>query len=107
MGVLIAISAIFNLGLNMLLIPLFGLYGSAVDLTLLSQILMFTLFYIVANKKYPIPYELKNIAILIGSGICLILVSLLTRSWPLMAHADCQVAFADLLPVSVNTAEVL
>lgn len=85
MGVLIAISAVFNLGLNMLLIPLFGLYGSAVS-TLLSQILMFTLFYIVANKKYPIPYELKNIAVLIVSGICLILISLLTRSWPLMAR---------------------
>ena len=85
MGVLIAISAIFNLGLNMLLIPLFGLYGSAVS-TLLSQILMFTLFYIVANKKYPIPYELKNISVLIISGVCLILVSLLTKSWPLMAR---------------------
>jgi O-antigen/teichoic acid export membrane protein len=85
MGVLIAIAAIFNLGLNMLLIPLFGLYGSAVS-TLLSQILMFALFYIVANKKYPIPYELKNIAVLIVSGICLILISLLTRSWPLIAR---------------------
>jgi O-antigen/teichoic acid export membrane protein len=85
MGVLIAIAAIFNLGLNMLLIPLFGLYGSAAS-TLLSQILMFALFYIVANKKYPIPYELKNIAVLIVSGICLILISLLTRSWPLMAR---------------------
>jgi O-antigen/teichoic acid export membrane protein len=95
MGVLIAIAAIFNLGLNMLLIPLFGLYGSAVS-TLLSQILMFALFYIVANKKYPIPYELKNIAVLIVSGICLILISLLTRSWPLIAR----LIFKSLLLIS-------
>ena len=85
MGVLIAIAAAFNLGLNLLLIPLFGLYGSAAS-TLLSQILMFALFYIVANKKYPIPYELKGLTVLIISGVCLILISLLTKSWPLMAR---------------------
>lgn len=95
MGVLIATAAIFNLGLNILLIPLFGLYGSAVS-TLLSQILMFTLFYLVANKKYPIPYELKNISLLIISGVCLILVSLLTKSWPLMAR----LIFKSLLLIS-------
>ncbi len=95
MGVLIATAAIFNLGLNILLIPFFGLYGSAVS-TLLSQILMFALFYIVANKKYPIPYELRNIAVLIVSGICLILVSLLTKSWPLMAR----LIFKSLLLIS-------
>jgi O-antigen/teichoic acid export membrane protein len=85
MGVLIAIAAAFNLGLNLLLIPRYGIYGSAVS-TLLSQFLMFILFYVVANKKYPIPYELKNLATLIFLGIGLIIVSLFFKSWPLWAR---------------------
>lgn len=82
MGVLIATAAAFNLGMNLLLIPWFGIYGSAFS-TLLSQILMFTLFYFVTQRKYPIPYELRNLFVLVFTGVGLYLVSLIAASWPL------------------------
>jgi O-antigen/teichoic acid export membrane protein len=61
MGILIAFTAVFNLGLNIMLIPRFVLYGAA-SATLISQMVMFILFYIVAQKKYAVPYELKTSA---------------------------------------------
>jgi O-antigen/teichoic acid export membrane protein len=82
MGVLIATAAAFSLGMNLLLIPLFGIYGSAFS-TLLSQILMFILFYTVTQKKYPIPYELRNLFVLITAGVVFIVVSMISTPWPL------------------------
>jgi O-antigen/teichoic acid export membrane protein len=74
MGTLIAVTALFNLGMNILLIPHFRIYGAAIS-TLISQMMMFFLFYFVAQKKYPIPYEVKSIILMIMIGIILSLVS--------------------------------
>jgi O-antigen/teichoic acid export membrane protein len=83
MGILIALTALFNLGLNMVLIPRFVLFGAAIA-TLISQLVMFTLFYAVAQKKYTIPYEFKNLMVLVITGIALYLISLLSGSWSLV-----------------------
>lgn len=83
MGTLIAFTALFNLGLNILLIPNYRIYGAAVS-TLVSQMVMFFLFFFVSQKKYPIPYELKNIISLIVAGILLYSVSVLSNPWPLL-----------------------
>ena len=80
MGTLIAFTALFNLGMNILLIPHYGIYGAAVS-TLISQIVMFFLFYYVSQKKYPIPYEIKNIVWLILAGIFLYIFSLIGNTW--------------------------
>jgi O-antigen/teichoic acid export membrane protein len=82
MGTLIAFTALFNLGLNILLIPHYRIYGAAIS-TLVSQMVMFFLFFYVSQKKYPIPYELKNIISLIVAGILLYGISVLSNSWPL------------------------
>jgi O-antigen/teichoic acid export membrane protein len=82
MGLLIATAAVFNLGMNLLLIPWLGIYGSALS-TLSSQILMFALFYFVTQKKYPIPYELRNLFTLILTGVVLYLISMVATPWPL------------------------
>lgn len=83
MGFLIALTAVFNLGLNVVLIPRFVLFGAAMA-TLISQLVMFVLFYKVAQKKYHIPYEFKNLMVLVMTGIALYLLSLLSGSWPLL-----------------------
>jgi O-antigen/teichoic acid export membrane protein len=83
MGTLIAFTALFNLGLNILLIPHYRIYGAAVS-TLVSQMVMFFLFFFVSQKKYPIPYELKNIISLIVAGILLYGISVLSNTWPLL-----------------------
>jgi O-antigen/teichoic acid export membrane protein len=83
MGALIAFTALFNLGLNILLIPRYGIYGAAFS-TLISQVVMFFLFYYVSQKKYPIPYEIRNIVWLIVAGILLYGFSLIGNSWPVI-----------------------
>lgn len=69
-GGLIAISSVVNLGLNIILIPRFSIYGAAVG-TLLSQILFFLLIYSAAQRWYRIPYEISRIALILGTGIAI------------------------------------
>lgn len=83
MGILIAITAAFNLGLNVLLIPYLGIFGASLS-TLISQIGMFFLFYFVSQKKYPIPYEVNNIVILIATGVVLYAMTWFSNDWPVI-----------------------
>lgn len=82
MGTLIALTALFNLGLNMLLIPGFVLYGAAAS-TIISQLVMFLVFYYVAQRKYKIPYELKNLFVLIILGLVVFLTAMISNEWNL------------------------
>jgi O-antigen/teichoic acid export membrane protein len=98
MGILIAVTALFNLGLNILLIPRFKLYGAAAS-TFLSQVAMFFLFYFVAQRKYPIPYELRNLTVLILAGAGLYAISLISGPWPLIPRLIFKLALLCLLPI--------
>jgi O-antigen/teichoic acid export membrane protein len=69
-GSLIAVSSLVNLGLNILLIPRFSIYGAAVG-TLVSQIIFFVMIYIAAQKWYRIPYQLNRITGILIAGILL------------------------------------
>jgi len=97
MGTLIAITAAFNLGMNIMLIPHFGVYGAAIS-TLVSQMGMFFLFYFIAQKKYPIPYEVKNIILMILTGIVLSAVSQLVNDWQLLPRLVIKTALFVLFP---------
>jgi O-antigen/teichoic acid export membrane protein len=97
MGLLIATAAVFNLGMNLLLIPWLGIYGSALS-TLSSQILMFALFYFVTQKKYPIPYELRNLFVLILAGVVLYLISIVATPWPVWIRLPFKVALLVAYP---------
>ncbi len=70
-GVLIALSSVINLGLNIMLIPRYSIYGAAVA-TLISQMIFFALIYTFAQKWYRIPYELWRIFIIAGVGVVLV-----------------------------------
>ena len=97
MGALIAVTALFNLGMNILLIPHFGVYGAAIS-TLVSQMGMFFLFYFIAQRKYPIPYEVKNIILMILTGIVISIVSQLVNDWQLLPRLALKTALLILFP---------
>lgn len=63
-GLLVFITSILNIGLNIILIPLWDIYGAAFA-TLFSQLFFFIAVYIVAQRIYFIPYEIKNTIILV------------------------------------------
>jgi len=97
MGALIAITALFNLGMNILLIPHFGIYGAAIS-TLVSQLGMFFLFYYIAQKKYPIPYEVKNIIFMILTGIAISIAAQFVNEWQLFPRLVLKTALLLLFP---------
>ncbi len=69
-------AAILNLGLNLLLIPNFGIYGASIA-TIITWVLMSTAFYKFSYRFYKVKYEIKKIIILVSLGIVLYLTSLL------------------------------
>lgn len=65
-----SIAALANVGLNFILIPLYGSMGAAVS-TLIAYILLALISYAVNQRIYPVPYEMGIFAIglLIGSAL--------------------------------------
>ncbi len=61
----IVVSSIINIGLNFALIPFFSNIGAAIA-TLISQIILFLIIYINAQKQYAIPYKTKKLWLLLG-----------------------------------------
>ncbi|MCB0731069.1 MAG: oligosaccharide flippase family protein [Ignavibacteriae bacterium] len=67
-------SAVFNIVLNFILIPIWGMMGAAI-VTLLSYMLMSILTYFNAQKLYPINYELNKIILAFITAIGLYYVT--------------------------------
>lgn len=61
------IGTIINLAINFLIIPSIGMTGAAVS-TFLTYFVMTILIYLISQKIYPIPYQIKNITIILLSG---------------------------------------
>ncbi|MBN1131881.1 MAG: polysaccharide biosynthesis C-terminal domain-containing protein [Bacteroidales bacterium] len=70
-GSLIVLASLINLGLNVLLIPRFSIYGASVA-TLISQILFFIMVYRSSQRLYPIPYEMRKLIQVVLAGTALI-----------------------------------
>jgi O-antigen/teichoic acid export membrane protein len=77
-GLMLTIIAIFNLGINLLLVPVWGIYGAALS-SLISQLVFFIVLYFYAQKYYPIPYRLDKVGLIIISGITLYLIGSLVN----------------------------
>lgn len=60
LGSLTFTTAVLNIALNVVLIPIWGFYGAAIA-TLLSQLIYTSLTYFIAQKAYHIPYELNKV----------------------------------------------
>lgn len=63
-AVVTLIGVTINISLNFLLIPPYGMYG-AIAATALSYAAMMVVTYTVAQKRYPIRYEVRRIAMLL------------------------------------------
>jgi O-antigen/teichoic acid export membrane protein len=57
--------AVINIGVNLLLIPIYGMIGAAVA-TLVSYLIMASGLYIVSQKFYPIEYEIKKVVVILA-----------------------------------------
>ncbi|RRJ94111.1 lipopolysaccharide biosynthesis protein [Flavobacterium macacae] len=68
------IGAILTLGLNYLLIPKYSYMGSAIG-TIVAYGSMMVISYILGNKYYPVPYDMKKIGGYIGVSILFSIVS--------------------------------
>ena len=73
-AVITIFSALINIGLNFLLIPIYGIMGAAID-TLLAFVLLYFLFLMVSNKVYKIEFENIKILSLIIIGTTLFLIT--------------------------------
>lgn len=63
-----AIAALTNVGLNLVLIPLYGSMGAAIS-TLLAYAVLALIAYFVNQRLYPIPFELGRFAIALAVGV--------------------------------------
>jgi O-antigen/teichoic acid export membrane protein len=72
---MIFITTVINFLLNYFLIPILDFYGASLA-TLLSQLILFIVICKASQKVYPIPYEWRKIALLIGLAIIYILIGL-------------------------------
>jgi O-antigen/teichoic acid export membrane protein len=82
-AVTVIISAVINIVLNYLLIRLMGNHGAALS-KLLTMIVFFALTLHYSQKVYPIPYELKRVAILLVIAAIFFLISLLFNGLPVI-----------------------
>ncbi len=62
------LGAVLNIGSALLLIPVWGIIGSAVT-TLISYIAMAVYIYIVSQRFYPVKYEINKILLLLGINV--------------------------------------
>lgn len=61
-AIITTIGALATIGLNFILIPMIGYFGSAL-VTLLSFFLMASISYLLGKKYYPVPYQVPRILI--------------------------------------------
>src|SRR5207245_3647558 len=63
-----ALSALVNIGFNLVLIPMYGSMGAALS-TLLAYMLLAFVAYVVNQRLYPVPYEIGLFVIELLVGI--------------------------------------
>jgi O-antigen/teichoic acid export membrane protein len=80
-------AAALNIGLNVVLIPPYGMTGAAIA-TLAAYTLMFLLMTWNAQHMYPVPYQWRRVVTLVGAAVALTLIGKL---------ADVPLAVAALL----------
>ncbi len=76
-AIIVPVMVLFNLGINILLIPKISFYGSAVS-AVFSNFIMAVLFYHYSQKLYYIPFEIKKVVLMFVVGFVLFGISLLT-----------------------------
>jgi O-antigen/teichoic acid export membrane protein len=71
---IVTIALFVNIGLNFMLIPIFGIWGAALT-TVISSLLISIISYFVSQKFYPVKYEIGKMLIVFVVGSALYLTS--------------------------------
>jgi O-antigen/teichoic acid export membrane protein len=74
-------AAIVNVGLNLIFIPIFGMWAAAWN-TLIAYFTLAALLYVLIQRHYPIPYEWRRVWLILGCGGVIYLLSLI----PIFEH---------------------
>jgi O-antigen/teichoic acid export membrane protein len=105
-GLFITLSSLVNLGFNVLLIPMFSIYGAAFA-TLLSQVIFFLMIYLSAQKYYRIPYELKIVFYQLVAGIVLVGIGFLTNGLDLGPRLIVKTLLLGTYPVYLYLSKII
>jgi O-antigen/teichoic acid export membrane protein len=82
-GLIVTFSTILSIGLNILLIPVWDITGTAIA-TLLSQFIYWYACYYYSQKVFYVPYEIRKIAVMLLVGAALSFSSLLINGMQLL-----------------------
>lgn len=99
-GIIVAVSTLMSIGLNLLLIPIWDITGSALA-TLLSQFIYWYACYYYSQKVFFVPYEIRKIAVMliIGAGLSFsgMLINNLDLLPRLILKTGCLISFPFIL----------
>jgi O-antigen/teichoic acid export membrane protein len=93
----IIISAI-NVGLNLLLIPYLGIVGSALA-GMGAQLFFLVAIFQVAQKNYPIPYEVRKVLLMIFLFCVMIVIVRLIESFNFKLQVLIKISLISLFPI--------
>jgi O-antigen/teichoic acid export membrane protein len=100
LGIIVVFATIVSFALNMLLIPIWSITGSAIA-TLLSQFIYWLACYYFSQKVYFIPYEMRKIIILLLTGSVLSFSALFINGMDLLPRllikTGCLISFPFIL----------
>jgi O-antigen/teichoic acid export membrane protein len=100
LGIIVVFATITSFALNMLLIPIWSITGSAIS-TLLSQFIYWLACYYFSQKVYFIPYEMRKITVLLVTGSVLSFSALIINGMDLLPRllikTGCLISFPFIL----------
>ena len=100
LGIIVVLATIASFALNMILIPIWSITGSAIA-TLLSQFIYWLACYYFSQKVYFIPYEMRKITVLLVTGSVLSFSALFINGMDLLPRlvikTGCLVSFPFIL----------
>lgn len=97
-AITMTIISVFNIALNIVLIPHFQSIGAAIA-TLISQAIFFIAIFKIAQKYYYIPYEISKIIKMIILGFILFGLSLLINNFSLVFRVLLKLSIIGTFPI--------
>jgi O-antigen/teichoic acid export membrane protein len=96
-AVLTILAAALNIGLNLALVPTFGIMAAAVN-TLVAFVVLFIMAYVVGQRVHPVPYQWGRLLLLFGLALALFALSLLIPTDNLLVSLALKLATLAALP---------
>lgn len=91
------LAAALNIGLNLVLVPRFGIMAAAVN-TLVAFVVLFIMAYIVGQRVYPVQYQWGRLLLLFGLALAVFALSLMIPADDLLVSIALKLALLASLP---------